>query len=863
MREARLARRRRKEKTQPHALAHPVLVLDFLPKNIKQMGRDENREKNTALPPREARGGYCSFCRPFSVKLCTMKISLDWLSDFITWKEHDPYKIAERLTICTAEVEEVEIQGDLLSHCCIGKVLSVTKHPNADKLSLCAVQTDQGTKHVVCGGTNLSEGMCVAFAHTGARVRWHGTELLTLQKTKIRGEESEGMICAAEELDLVSLFPHSKERTIIDLGENDKDVGKPLREYFGLTDTILHVDNHAITHRPDLFSQSGFARECVALGLGIWKRNILPKKSLFPKTPLPFKLNIDVPHLMPRYCACCLTIDSLGETPFWMRRRLEALGWRSLNLPIDITNYVALECGVPLHSFDAEDFVGDIHMRTTEEGEKIVTLDKIQRRLPEGALVLSDEEGIFDLLGIMGGLRSSTKESSRHIYLHSASLEPLSIRKTMIATGLRTDAGTVYEKGVPHITTEVGFFRALQLFTELVPGVKIVSQLDSRGDNGKAPAITLHLEKINSYLGTDMSKTEAEKTLSTLGFTTSHPTSAAQQVQTCKVFPPLWRLGDIHGEHDLIEEVGRIHGYDMIPPVVPTGILVPPSRDQRSHSLRDTLKAEGYFEILPVSLIRRTLLEQCCIDHRNALRIENPLGEESALLIPSTLPLLLEHAQKNLTQREHIFKTFTIAHTFAEGREEYAELGMLLVQKDKENLSTSTFLQIKEHLQEALNQTGLALALEPLPSPPSFGHPCRSAHIVINGKPLGFLLDLHPSVRSVFDLPPCATVLLNLSLLQELHPRPLIVQPLPRFPTITYDFTTPRTHKQPVALLLQSLRSCSPLLLDVTIRDVFAPHSTDPEFNLTIRCTYGASDRTLTEKEAQREHAKVMALAQN
>lgn len=792
-----------------------------------------------------------------------MKISLDWLSDFVTWQEHDPYKIAERLTTCTAEVEEVEIQGNLLHHCCIGKVLSIAKHPNADKLSLCAVQTDQGTKHVVCGGTNLSKGMCVAFAHSGARVRWHGTELQTLQKTKIRGEESEGMICAAQELDLTQQFPDSKEHTIIDLGKVDTHIGKPLREYFGLTDEVLHIDNHAITHRPDLFSQSGFARECVALGLGTWKKNTSPKKLLFPATPLPFTLHVDAPHLMPRYCACLLTIDSCGETPLWMRRRLEALGWRSLNLPIDITNYVALECGVPLHSFDAEDFVGDLHMRTTDNGERIVTLDKTERRLPEGALVLSDDSGIFDLLGIMGGLRSSTKESTRHIYLHSASLDPLSIRKTMIATGLRTDAGTVYEKGVPHITTEVGFFRTLELFLELVPGATVVSKLDSRGDNGNPPSITLHLEKINSLLGKEISKKEVEKTLSTLGFATSHPKNEKSKMKTYKVSPPPWRLGDIHGEHDIIEEIGRIHGYDMIPPVTPLGALVLPARDQHFNSIRDLLKAESYIEILPVSLIRNTLLEQCHIDYRNAIRIENPLGEESALLIPSTLPLLLEHAQKNMTQQEHIFKTFTIAHTFAEGREEFAELGMLLIQKDKDNLPSSAFLQIKSHLQEILDHIGLTLTLEPLASPPPFGHPGRSASIVTNGKPLGFLSEIHPSVRTSFDLPPCATVLLNVSPLLGLDPRPLIVQPLPRFPTITYDLTIKRNNSKSMDSLLAHLRSCSPLLLDITVRDVFASRPTDPQFNLTLRCTYGASDRTLTEEEVQKEHSKILALAQS
>ena len=173
-------------------------------------------------------------------------------------------------------------RGALLKHCVVGKVLSMSKHPNADRLSLCEVKTDKGTKKVVCGGSNLRVGMKVAFAHAGARVRWHGTEMVTLEKTKIRGEESEGMICTAEELDLTAEFPASRERVLIDLGDDDAEVGTPLRAFLGLTDTIFHIDNHAITHRADLFSHIGFARECVAINLAVWKKS---KRSLHPNSP--------------------------------------------------------------------------------------------------------------------------------------------------------------------------------------------------------------------------------------------------------------------------------------------------------------------------------------------------------------------------------------------------------------------------------------------------------------------------------------------------------------------------------------------------------------------------------------------------
>ena len=533
-----------------------------------------------------------------------MKLSLDWLSDFVTFTMKDPEKIAKAITAHTAEVEEVKVQGALLEQCCIGKVLSIEKHPNADRLNVCEVQTDKGKKRVVCGGTNLRVGMRVAFAHSGANLKSHDGEPMRLQKVTIRGVESDGMICAAIELDLQESFPPTPEqgaRPVMDFGDGTEGVGTSLAAYLGLGDVVLHIDNHAITHRADLFSHIGFARECVAIGIAKWKKKpstINHKPMNFSKIPIPFRFIVDEPRLMPRYCACTIHIDALGETPGWMKKRLEAVGFRSINLPIDITNYVASEIGVPLHSFDADDIKGTVHMRTAKEGEKIVTLDRKEFSLPDGALILSDDDGIFALLGIMGGLRSSTKESTRNIYLHSASLDPVSIRRTVIATGHRTDAATVYEKGVPHITTEQGFLRALQLFLELVPGARVTSKLESKGDNGKTKPITLDVAHVHSMLGIAIPEKKIVKILTDLECTVKTPRRGVLMIT-----PPLHRLGDLRGPHDLIEEIGRIYGYDAITEALPVASIAPPAREMRIHQMRDILKEHGYYELLPLSLL--------------------------------------------------------------------------------------------------------------------------------------------------------------------------------------------------------------------------------------------------------------------
>ncbi|MBI3331636.1 phenylalanine--tRNA ligase subunit beta [Candidatus Peregrinibacteria bacterium] len=805
-----------------------------------------------------------------------MKISLDWLSDFVTFTVKDPEEIARRITAGAAEVDAMEKQGALLEHTCVGKVFSIAKHPNADKLFLCEVKTDRGTKKVVCGGTNLHEGMNVAFAHTGARVKWHGEELTTLEKVKIRGEESEGMICAGEELGIEHLYPARKdqgERPIVDLGENmEAHVGKSLRSVFGMHDTVLHIDNHAITHRADLFSHIGFARECVAIGIAKWSQrgSSLPDrqagirgpeaKSLkFGKDKIPFKFVIDSPELMPRYCACMIEIDGLGATPEWMRKRIEAVGWRSINLPIDITNFVASEVGVPLHSFDVDDIKGTVRMRTSKKGEKIVTLDEKERELPEGALVLSDDLGIFDLLGIMGGLRSSTKETTRRIYLHSASLDPVSIRKTVIATGHRTDAATVYEKGVPHITTEQGFYRAVELFLAHVPGARIVSKKEEVGTNGKAKPITISDEKINRMLGVDVPTKKVETILKDFGFGVKTK-NQKPKTQNFVVTPPLWRLGDIRGEHDLVEEIGRVIGFNEIAPVLPEARIDPPARDTRLLRIRDALKEERYNELVPLSLVGPALLQKAGLDPGKAVKVGNPIGEELSLMQPSVLPGLLEHAEKSILHVEERLRTFTVSKVFRSVTDEYLELGLLFAWRRQEGIKRDPFLRAKAHMTYALAAAGYRLEIALPSSVPNFAHSGRTAKLTVQGKEVGVLCELSPAIRQRCGLPHrAAIVLLNVTDLFTLTPQPTIVKPVPEFPAISYDITLTMQPKNRTADILGKIRGKHELLESVEIADLYGGKPlAEGQYNLTLRLTYRAKDRTLKEEAVQKIHTGLL-----
>lgn len=796
-----------------------------------------------------------------------MKISLEWLTEFVTWIETDPHKIAERLTLSTAEVEEVEIQGAFLESCCVGKVLSVAKHPNADRLLVAQVETDRGIKRVVCGGTNVHGGMQVAFAHIGATVRWHGDEVVKLQPVTIRGEQSEGMICAAEELDLQEMFPsrpEDGERPIIDLGRlgarsPKPKTGVPLREALGLTDTILHINNTAITARPDLFSHLGFARECIALGLAHWKKKPAFSLPTFPDDAPGIAMKVDVKDLVPRYLACTLSITDTGETPAWMKRRLEATGWRSISLPVDITNYVSMEIGVPLHSFDTDDLRGDVHLRLSEKGERITTLDEAERELPDGAMVLSDDTGIFDLVGIMGGLRSSTKQSTRKIYLHAASLDPATIRHAIIATGHRTDAATVYEKGVPPIVTEWGFVRALKLFLELVPGATITSALDSKGGNGIPVSIPLSLDAVRGALGLDIPGKDIRDILEDLGCSVRKGRSRGDW----SVIPPLWRLRDLTGVHDLVEEIGRIKGFDAVPASMPVAPLRLPKREQRIHRVRDGLKEQGYMEIVPLSFVNSAMLGACGLPVDEAVAIKNPLGAETKLLQTTTLPRLLVHATENITRTNDDLRTFQWSQVFAKEKPGRLEMGLLLAAKEETDLLTDPFLRLKQETLTALGDSGFPCSVVKTAEPPSFAHPGRCADILLGKRTVGRVFEIHPVVRARFDLPHrAAAALLDVEMLTAHASAPALAHSVPAFPAVEYDVTVERTLGEPLENLLQKLRGSHALLEKIAVRDLFAGNKLGKDrYNLTLRFTYRSKERTLTEDEAKAAHETVLASA--
>lgn len=788
-----------------------------------------------------------------------MKISLNWLTDYVTWTETDTNVVIDRITAGTAEVDGVEKQGELLENCCVGKILSVKPHPNADKLRLCDVETDRGIKKVVCGGTNLEDHMLVAFAHVGARVKWHGGELMTLEPAKIRGEESHGMICAGEELGIEGLFPPKPEhgeRPIVDLTHSGFQPQQDLRQALKMNDTVLVISNTAITTRPDLFSHYGFARECVALGIATWnKKTPLLTPPSFGKGSTLTVENAD-PSLVTRYNACIIELPDHGTTPEWMKERLAGVGIRSISLPVDVTNYVMLDVGMPLHVFDADKIEGGMTFRESKEGETVTTLDGVKRKLPEGVIVLEDGKGLFDLCGLMGDDRSAFGGNTKRALIHAPVYDPVRIRKAIKATDHRTEAATIYEKSVPAVASLQGLSRALHLLKEFAPGMAIESKLIEWGEDGKPGAIELSLDRASATLGMTVPKKAVTEILTDLGFAVK-----AGKKGILEVTPPLHRLRDIGGEHDLIEEIGRIAGYANVPEEMPLAPVRVPPRDTRKHALRDALAMAGYSEILPLNLVSPALLKKAGTDPSEAVALANPLGEETSVMHTTTLPGLLVHAQKNMLQTEQALRTFHWAHVFRKGQPESMELTALIAARANGGLLEEPLLLLKRDIVTALESIGYDVSVTRKKDAGPMMHPGRCADVSVNGKKVACLYELHPTVAAAFDLPArAAAVTLNLDMLFAEKASDIFAQPVPAFPDVVYDETIQRTQKDALRKLLDKAQGADPLLADVSVKDLYnGKPLKDGEYNLTLRFTYRAPDRTLTEDEAKKAHEKVMA----
>lgn len=739
-----------------------------------------------------------------------MLISLNWLKQYVDIPDDlDPNDLADKLSLSTMEIEGVTKQGEVLDKVVVGKVLKIEQHPNADKLKVAKVDVGKEYLQIVCGGTNLRENMLVPVALVGAKVKWHGEDKLTeLAQTKIRGVESFGMICAAEELDLSAFFPPQKETEILDLTDNNFNIGQKLSEALGVNDVVFEIDNKTITNRPDLWGHYGVAREVAAIlgeKLKPYHTSTLEQIRDSAKVKLVnLKVEVENTSLCSRYLGAVIDDVAITDSPEWLRKRLESVGVKSINNIVDITNYVMLELGQPLHAFDAtkiktsKEGMTKIYVRNTREEEKITTLDGQERLLIPDDLVIADIEKPIAVAGVMGGANSEISEATRTIILEAANFDATTVRLTSERLGSRTEASMRFEKSLDPNIAETGMLIALALIKETNKQAKIVSKIvDEKDFSLDLGPIEITQDFINTKIGKQLEPKKVEDILTSLGF------EVKKVKENYAVTVPTWRATkDITIKEDLVEEITRIYGYNNIELKKPMVVLGTPDINyerQLEREMKQVLNGLGLTEVYNYSFVGEELLTMMGNNISNYNKLKNYLSEEHSMMRKSLLPSLVKNLQHNLKHFDNvkIFELGRVFHTQL-GKYKQDQEGKNFLPKQDKYLSgifsidkkVDYFREIKGIVTALLQKFQFSFQVTEPKEVLPWMHDNRSAEIVIDDEIVGRICELHPRIIKNFDLRQKAAAFeFDFSKLFELYTEKTVYQPLVKYPSLDLDLS--------------------------------------------------------------------------
>jgi len=795
-----------------------------------------------------------------------MKVSLNWLKDFIDI-EMSPEELAHLLTMSGLEVEGLESRGQSLEGVVVSKILSIDAHPNADKLSICTVDTGKGEAQIVCGAPNLSLGSLVPLALPGARL----PAGMVIKKSRIRGEQSMGMLLAEDEMGLTD--DHSG---IMILPEN-LEPGTPVTESLQLKDSTLEIG--LTPNRPDCASVIGIAREIAALTGGALRVPEIDFKESDPPIQDLTSVSIEDPEGCPRYAAGIIQEFKIGPSPFWLRYRLIQAGIRSINNVVDVTNYVMLELGQPLHAFDYDRLRENrIVVRRAESGENFTTLDGNRHRLRADHLMICDGKGPVALAGIMGGVNSEIVAESRNVLIESACFDPMIIRRGAKSLGIATEASYRFERGTDIEGVVPSLKRAMMFINQLAGGNIAKGIIDNYPRPHEKRNIDFRVEKANKYLGTTSSDQEMKGYLQSLEMEVK---KKGKDVFVVK--PPSFRV-DITREVDLFEEVARMIGYDNIqvtsPYIRPMDQLYP--REMRlQDEIKEIMVGFGFSEIITYSFISPDSIEWLEISNKNPLRsfvkLLNPLNRDQSVMRTSLIPGLLMTAKNNIAYGEYNLKLFEIGKTFFYRRAEKlpeektcltAILSGLAVKKEWFNQERSVdFFDIKGVLEGLLKELYIyeyQLRREDLPSYLDIE---RAAGIHVDESHLGWLGQLSDKVKANYDFEGSSPYLLELDLeeLAKVLPETVTFKPFARYPGVFRDISIVVDKEIRSGRIKQAIEQVNTDLIEsISLYDHYEGERIGAdEKALTFRILYRSKDRTLSGKEINELHESVIRKIQD
>lgn len=788
-----------------------------------------------------------------------MKLSFNWLREYIQL-DLSPSELAKILTSAGLEVDSIEKLSANFDGVVVGQVLSVEKHPDADKLSVAQVTDGQETFQVVCGAFNCRPGIKTALARVGATLTDADGHLFKIKKSKLRGVESSGMLCAADELGLVD----TEQPGIIEF-DAEMPVGQDLAHLY--SDTVFEI---SLT--PNLGhcnSVMGIARELAAATNSV---AVLPALSLQEEQSLHnhslIRIEVKDHEKCPRYSCRVIKDVKVGPSPDWMQQHLKAVGIRPVNNIVDITNYVFLEMGQPLHAFDYDKLVGhQVIVRAAQEGECLMTLDEKERRLGAEDLLICDAEKAIAIAGVMGGKNSEVGESTQNVLLEAAYFNPTSIRKTSKRLGLQTDASKRFERGADPNAVLWALDRAAMLIQQLAEGKIAQMPLDIKKKAFPEKVIPCRLSRINTLLGTRLGVSEIESIFKRLGFIYSW-----DGTDKFSVTVPTYRV-DVLEEIDLIEEAARIYGYDNIeraPPVYKSSTIPHAPIFLFERQVRERLITEGLQEFLTCDLIGPSLLHVVGqqADEPSSIQVMNPISIEQSILRTSLLPGFLHIVKYNAAHQNPHLRGFEIGRVHFKQGEHYKEqsvAGLLLVGKAQLQAWDSSardfdFYDLKGIVENLLKELRIFNVTFKGNDLKTF-HSGRQASIFVGSLEVGSMGEIHPSITRRLDVNERIYFAeLNLHDLFQVRQVDYVMKDLPIYPSSERDWTVTVKENVPIQHLLDIIHQISSTLLKkVSLVGIYRSEKLGSDVkNVTLRFIYRDEQKTIAQEAVDHEHARVM-----
>ncbi len=594
-----------------------------------------------------------------------MKVSLNWIRDYVQLPaDADLKKLAYDLTMSTVEVEDATDLGASFHDMVVGVINTIEQHPNADKLKVCKTDIGGRVEDIVCGGSNLREGMKVAVALPGAMCKWHGEgDLVEIKKSNLRGVDSYGMICGAVEIGLADLFPTKEEAHILDLSDFDAAAGTPLADALDLNDIILEIDNKSMTNRPDLWGHYGIAREIAALydlpmtQFPHFDRNV--------ENTSGFHVTVEDAERCPRYLSAQIEGLNVKPAPYQMQNRIWKVGMRPINALVDITNYVMLATGQPTHAFDSDHIAGHVIVRRAGEGEKLLLLNGKELALSSDDLVIADDAGVVGLAGVMGGAKDSILPDTSKVILEVANFDAKGIRRTALRYDNRTEASARYEKAIDPERCDQAFDLSMQLFSDLYPEMKVTGLVDEYPRHLKPAEIDVALSWLERRLGKRLPPEEIKHKMELLGY------GITFNGDNMHVVVPTWRsTGDVSIQADIMEEVARMYGYENFEaePITTTfdGAINQLDKDLERRIKEYLAIRCGMQEIFTYPWMEESYVNAVLQSTEGILSLSTPPSPAERFVRSSLLPNLCKAVVKN----ERYFNEFSIFETAQVFRDE-------------------------------------------------------------------------------------------------------------------------------------------------------------------------------------------------